>query len=258
MSRLVSVLALCASLLAAAPALAQSTRTITYDAKAIVHVNAKLRFTTLIVLPDAEQILDFVCGDKEFWVVSGAQNLAYVKPAKAGATTNLNLVTASGRVYSFLLAEGNADPDLKLYIDPDESMLSVTAPPRFYTGDQVEAYKQDAERAKAQASADIEAAGKRADDAILKFQSTYPLTLEFPYALKGNGKPFDVVAIFHDDKFTYIKSDATELPALYEVVDGTPKLVNFQVERGCYIVSKVLDHAYLALGAKQMHFDRVQ
>ena len=57
----------------------------------------------MIILPEQEEILDFVCGDKEFWVVSGAQNLAYVKPAKAGATTNLNLVTASGNVYSFLL-----------------------------------------------------------------------------------------------------------------------------------------------------------
>ena len=73
-------------------------------------LHAKLRFTTMIILPEQEEILDFVCGDKEFWVVSGAQNLAYVKPAKAGATTNLNLVTASGHVYSFLLTEGSAEP----------------------------------------------------------------------------------------------------------------------------------------------------
>ena len=71
-------------------------------------VQAKLRFTTLIILPEGERILDFVCGDKDFWIVSGADNLAYVKPAKAGASTNLNLITASGRVYSFLLTEGAA------------------------------------------------------------------------------------------------------------------------------------------------------
>src|ERR1700739_2424203 len=81
---------------------AQTTREVSYNPRAVVHVNAKLRFTTMIILPDQEQILDFVCGDKEFWIVSGAQNLAYVKPAKAGASTNLNLVTASGNVYSFL------------------------------------------------------------------------------------------------------------------------------------------------------------
>ena len=100
---------------------AQSTREVSYNPRSVVRMNAKLRFTTMIILPEQEQILDFVCGDKDFWVVSGAQNLAYVKPAKAGATTNLNLVTAAGHVYSFLLTEGAADPDLKIYVTPDET-----------------------------------------------------------------------------------------------------------------------------------------
>ena len=38
-------------------------------------------------------------------------------------------------------------------------------------------------------------------------------------------------AIWHDGQFTYLKSDATELPALYELKDGKPALVNFQVQR---------------------------
>jgi len=57
------------------------------------------------VLPKNEQILDFTCGDKEFWIVSGTQNFAYVKPAKVNFQTNLNLITASGNVYSFVLTE---------------------------------------------------------------------------------------------------------------------------------------------------------
>ena len=71
----------------------------------MIAVKAKVRFTTLIVLPKQEQILDFTCGDKEFWIVNGSQNFAYVKPAKAGSRTNLNLITASGNVYSFVLSE---------------------------------------------------------------------------------------------------------------------------------------------------------
>ena len=39
-------------------------------------------------------------------------------------------------------------------------------------------------------------------------------------------------SIWHDGQFTYIKSDATELPALYELKDGKPALVNFQVHDG--------------------------
>ena len=105
---------------------ANAARTVHYGERDVCRVRARLRFTTLIVLPKAEQILDFVCGDKEFWVVNGAQNFAYVKPAKAGGRTNLNLVTASGNVYSFVLTEGEAEPDLKIFVEPrDESMISA-------------------------------------------------------------------------------------------------------------------------------------
>jgi type IV secretion system protein VirB9 len=258
MRRIVLPLA-CAALLVAVTASAQGTRDVTVNKRSIVTVNAKLRFTTLIILPETEQILDYVCGDKDFWVVSGVQNLAYVKPAKAGASTNLNLVTASGHVYSFLLTEGSADPDLKLYIEPDESMAATLHdPPRFYTAAQVDALKRDAETARKEATAAEGAATKRADEAIRSFRATYPTSLQFPYVLKGDRSPFNVVAIYHDDRFTYIKAQASELPALYEVLDGRPNLVNFQVERGVYVVPKILDRGYLVIGTKTLRFERAQ
>ena len=61
-------------------------------------------------------------------------------------------------------------------------------------------------------------------------------------------------ANWHDGQFTYVKTDATELPALYEVKDGTPALVNFQVHSGTYVVPKVLERGYLALGKAQFAF----
>jgi type IV secretion system protein VirB9 len=42
------------------------------------------------------------------------------------------------------------------------------------------------------------------------------------------------------------------LPALYELTDGEPALVNFQVQDGTYIVPKVLDRGYLALGKARL------
>ena len=51
----------------------------------------------MILLPDEEEILDVVCGDKDFWVISATQNIAHVKPAKEGAATNLNLVRPVAR-----------------------------------------------------------------------------------------------------------------------------------------------------------------
>jgi type IV secretory pathway VirB9-like protein len=65
------------------PSAMPSAKVIDYGDKDVIPVKTKLRFTTLIVLPKNEQILDFTCGDKELWVVNGNQNFAYVKPAKA-------------------------------------------------------------------------------------------------------------------------------------------------------------------------------
>jgi hypothetical protein len=58
----------------------------------------KLRFSTLIILPEKEEILDFTTGDKEFWIINGAHNLCYIHPAQAGIRSNLNLITAGGHV----------------------------------------------------------------------------------------------------------------------------------------------------------------
>ena len=92
----------------------------------------------MIVLPEGDEILDVICGDRDFWVVSAVQNVAHVKPAKADAETNLNLVTARGTIYSFLLKEktGSGQPDLKIYVNASE-----TAPngrPKYYSAADVE------------------------------------------------------------------------------------------------------------------------
>ncbi len=89
-----------------------AARIVKYSKEDIVPVHAKLRFSTLIVLPENEEILDFTTGDKEFWVINGAHNLCYVHPAQAGIRSNLNLITASGHVYSFLLTEISSQPNV--------------------------------------------------------------------------------------------------------------------------------------------------
>ena len=184
----------------------------------------------MVILPEQEQILDFVCGDKEFWIVSGGQNLAYIKPAKAGASTNLNLVTASGHVYSFVLTEGTGDPDLKVFVTTDETITTpaqVNGAQKFYSAAQVDEARHaaddarhDAEDARKQLDAARDAANKTIDERVNEFRATYPTELQFPYRFKANQRPFNVSAIYTDGRFTYIRSDATELPALYEwIVD---------------------------------------
>ncbi len=270
MNRLASCLiALLVSSSASSAASAQVTREVAADARAIVPVHTRLRVTTLIVLPDTEDILDIVCGDKDVWVVSGTKNLAYVKPGKAGATTNLDLVTASGHVYAFWLTEGAADADVKLYVTAGEALTAVDAAhPRFHTAAEFDALHQELEQARREAQAARDLAASTAQDAeaakqsaisaanarIDAFRESYPGTLEFPYVFEINKKPFYVTAMFHDDKFTYIRTNGTELPALYEVNGRSPNAVSFQVDHGLYIVPKVLDRGYLVLGKETLRF----
>src|ERR1043166_7979207 len=66
-------------------------RTVKYAAKDIVRITTRPRFTTLILLPPQEHILDFVIGDKDAWVLEGTQNFAYLKPTKPGLETSVNM-----------------------------------------------------------------------------------------------------------------------------------------------------------------------
>jgi type IV secretory pathway VirB9-like protein len=235
-----------------------SARVIEYGDKDVVKLKTKLRYTTLIVLPKNEQILDFTCGDKEYWVVNGIQNFAYIKPAKAGAQTNLNLTTASGNIYSFVLTEvseqPDAMPDLKVFIEPkDDSMISAASSrPKFVSAQVADDYRQQADIAREETRDVKQATEAAVDGGINKFLSN----LRFPYHFEAGKKPFYVRAIYHDDKFTYIQARPEETPALYEIQDGNPNLVNFDYKNGVYVVQKILDRGYLAIGKKKLSFDR--
>lgn len=227
-------------------------REVSASDRTLIPLQTRLRYTTMIVLPDGEQILDVICGDKDFWIVTATHNIAHVKPAKEGAATNLNLVTDAGTVYSFLLTEknGGAAPDLKVYVNGD----STAAPgkPKYFTAAQLEGLQTELTEMRAA----LEAAQRSAREAIAAYQQQYPARIQFPYGTAKYEKPFLVRAIWHDGQFTYIKTDSNELPALYEIKDGAPALVNFQVQAGTYVVPKLLDRGYLALGKERFSFAR--
>ena len=51
---------------------AQTTgiREVSASARSLIPLQTRLRYTTMIVLPDGEEILDVICGDKDFWVIT--------------------------------------------------------------------------------------------------------------------------------------------------------------------------------------------
>jgi type IV secretory pathway VirB9-like protein len=243
---------------ASAPDVEPGAKVVQYGEKDVVRVKAKLRYTTLIVLPKNEEILDFTCGDKEFWVVNGVQNFAYVKPAKAGAQTNLNLITASGNIYSFVLAEvselPDATPDLKVFVEPrDESMVSAAnGRPKFMSAQVADDYRRQVDLAKDETRQVKQASQTAIDSGVSKFLAN----VRFPYRFEAGKKPFYVRAMYHDDKFTYIQARPEETPTLYEIKDGQPNLVNFEYKNGAYVIEKILDQGYLAIGKQKLSFKR--
>jgi type IV secretory pathway VirB9-like protein len=244
----------------------ETARVVKYGQDDIVTVHAKLRYSTMIVLPENEEILDFTTGDKDFWIINGAHNLCYIHPAQAGIRSNLNLITASGHVYSFLLEEisnePNVEPDLKIFIEPKEqSGIGMDGFARnFVPASEVDAYQREIQSVRDQAAAQVKAAEVSTKQQIEKFRAEYPTTLQFDYELdrKAIREPFLVSAIFHDDRFTYIKCAASEKPAIYEMKDGKPNLINFDLDSGMYIIPKIMDAGYLAIGKKKVAFTRHQ
>ena len=93
-----------------------SARTVQYHSQDIVPIHAKLKYTTLIEVPATEKIMEAATGDKDFWVVDVVGNFCFVHPAKPGISSNLNLITDKGNIYSFTLQDvsgTSGTPDLK-------------------------------------------------------------------------------------------------------------------------------------------------
>ena len=232
----------------------------------IVNIRAKTRHTTVIVLPTTETVLDFVVGDSEYWHLTGAANLAFLKPIAEGVSTNVALVCASGRIYSFLVTEqGSSDPHLVVRIEGQEQTDPGISParhePAFVARGEVEAYQQMADAARQTARAAQEDAESRIADAAAlaageteAFRADYPTRLKFPYRLnkKALEWPFLVQGMWHDGQFTYLRSNAQESPALYEIKDGKPALVAYDLtEDGLYVARHLLGEGWLQIGKEK-------
>jgi len=267
MTKAIAAAVLCLALgTPAAPPLhaAEGARLVDYSQTDIIPIRAKVRFSTLIVLPADEEILDFTTGDKEYWIINGAHNLCYLHPAQAGIRSNLNLVTASGHVYSFLLTEisnqSNVDPDLKVFIVPadDKNAPSSVKPAAYVRASEANAYKDELAELQKQLADEVqhERAQELADVARYRTEYAGKLRFDYHYPKKAAGAPFNVAAIYHDDKFTYIRSSAQEKPTIYEEKDNKPNLINFDFENGVFIIPKIVDEGYLVVGKKKVTFTR--
>jgi type IV secretion system protein VirB9 len=226
----------------------QTARLVKYHTNDIVSVRARMRYTTLIELPSTEKILEVATGDKDFWIIDTVGNYCFLHPAKEGIHSNLNLITDKGTVYSFVLDDvESGEPDLKVVIEPSDpsSLAAANGAGKLVSAGEVEVARAQAQVAQTRAVAAVE-----------QFRADYPTSaLKFDYTFHNEG-PFDVSAIYHDDKFTYIKSSATEKFSIYELKDGKPDLITFQLKDSTYVIPTVVDKGYLEIGKHKLEFQR--
>jgi len=124
----------------------------------------------------------------------------------------------------------------------------------YVSAGEAQAYKKELETLRSQAADQVRApkpSPPSSSPLPLQLRNETPIRLSA--RLKAGREPFLVSAIYHDDAFTYIKCSAREKPALYEIKDGKPNLISFQVENGVYIAPNIIDTGYLAVGQKNCY-----
>jgi type IV secretion system protein VirB9 len=236
---------------------------VTYTPGQVVSLRAKVHGLTIIRLPEGETIVDVVCPDKDLWIINGHDRDIYVKPTQIGSHTDLGILTASDTLYAFVLQEvtnvAGADRDFLVNVTSDEPAgggSQVRRVQKFVPVAQVQQYRDEADAARQDAQRAKEQAETKLNAALAEHRATYPLSLHFGYRFPAHVKPFLVRAIFDDGTFTYIQTGAREAPALYEIRDNTPALIQFDLRNGTYIVHKVLDRGFLAVGKQRLYFVR--
>ena len=248
-------------------AVAQESRTIAVHTKDVIPVNAQIHETTLIILPQQEKVMTVYCGDKDNWVIDGTENFVTVKPAKPGVHTDIHILTDHANAYTLSFTEVSnvqgAVSDVKLFLQPadDGSRIRLQKVPVFVDANVAERYKQEAAAAEDKAESARKEAQQKAKADAEQFRASYPAKLQFDYSFDqraASKAPFDVSAIYRDDKFTYIRATPQEVPALYEIKDGKPSLINYDFANGLYTVPKILNAGYLAIGKQKMNFARVR
>jgi type IV secretion system protein VirB9 len=226
-------------------------------------VRAGLLQSTLIVLPAEEKVANVFAGDTVNWIFDGghiASRFISVKPKTANAVTDIHVVSDHGNEYTLELREVSNDTDAhfdsKVFLTPGDQAAKdrLAQLPVFVPVAELDKAKQETAAAKAAQAAELKAEQTKAE----QFRSEYPGSLHFDYAWdEKKAKELGLQQIWRDDKFTYLRGEFQETPALYELKDGKGSLINFDFNAGLYTVPKQLEHGYLAIGKKKVEFQRV-
>jgi type IV secretory pathway VirB9-like protein len=230
-------------------------------------VRVGLLQSTLFELPTGEKVVTVFGGDTNSWIFDAghvASRYVSIKPKIADETTDIHIVSDHGNEYTIELREISSDKgdphfDSKIDISSSDAKAAnnIAEAPTFIPAAEAEAkeaqLKKEADDAKKAAEADHKAVATAAET----FKASYPGSLHFDYTWdQKKGAALGIQQIWRDDKFTYLRGKFQETPALYEVKDKKPSLINFDYNNGLYTVPKELESGYLAIGKQKVEFHR--
>ena len=136
----------------------------------------------------------------------------------------------------------------------------MNADPKYYSADDVTAFRAQAEKAEKQSEEVVTKAAKDREDAQAPLARKPPSRSSTTTAMTRpppTKAPWNILSVWHDAKFSYIEATPSEQFAVYELVDGKPTAINiFPEGNGSFRTDRVIDAGYFELGKKQLNFSR--
>ena len=257
--------------LAAWPAAAQGLRAAAGGGEVPVTVTTRVRHVTTVVLPETAEIVDVVVGDTEYWDVSAAAHLAFVRPLVEDARSNLVLLTAAGDLVPLLLVErADAAVDAVVRVGPPPKEAAGAVPPPGADTAPVLASAAAVEAAAARAAAAwetvaaaeqraaerTEAARTAARERLDAGREAYPRQARFDYRWPDEAAryPWLVEAMWHDGRRTFLRTRALS-PVLRERVEGGELervAVAAVLDDVLHVVPRVLGDGVLEVGGRRL------
>ena len=232
-------------------------------------VRVGLLQSTLFELPEGEKVVTVFGGDTNSWIFDAghvASRYVSIKPKIADGTTDVHIVSDHGNEYTVELREVSSDKndshfDSKIYISSSDTKAAdnIAKPPMFVPVAEADAkeaqLRKEADDAKKAAEADHKTIATAAES----FKANYPGTLRFDYTWdQKKGAALGIQQIWRDDKFTYLRGQFQETPALYELKDGKGSLINYDFANGLYTIPKTVVQGYLSIGKQRVEFKQIK
>lgn len=210
-----------------------------------------------ITLPKGELLRISSVGDSTNWVVTAVaedrRDISVRPNEPMTRETILNVTSDHDNRYVFrlVLNDGHCDSHVTLEADQAIQQKISTEDPWVSPEKYKEALKaaDDARKQAEQADNRAQQAARSAAQSEDRFQADYPKDLSFDYVYdRKQAEKFGVQAIFHDNKFTYVRALSEEPPVLFEKKDGKASLIEVTYDRGLYRTARIINDAYLVRG----------